>query len=263
MNKLILIKAMREVIRLYLSNNLTIEEFENILNIINNTHFNEEQTSYEEALFISYLFENIPYYQILPFLNDLFPKLPSLLKSNPKLELIAQLMEGYLSELLPSIMARISTEVSAHVYELLKIFYQKESFNQENTIKRLKRNIYQPSYLASADIAEGYIYQQQHIEGINIEEEALRETISRNNYNKKNNIERATQKLMNKFYDEESYKKFLSELKRILNSADENKETIEFLKDEIFIKLEEFHIKAKNKWDEQQIQDPYQLTLKF
>lgn len=264
MNKLILINIMKEIISLHQKNELNEDTFNYTINKFICNRPSDNEIAYKEATFISYLFENIPYYKLMITINSVLITLNKL-NLTSKQKCIKDLIEAYLSELLPSITARLSTEINAHIQELITIFYQRNELPYQDTIKRLKRNIIKPSYLASVDTAEQIDYKQETIFNFELpKEEALRESISRSNFNKKSNVERTTTKTFTKYYNEELYQKLIASLKEVIYAYSlENELDSDYLKDEILSSLNNLHQKAKKKWEETKPVDENQYTLKF
>ncbi len=263
MNKLILIQIIKEIIPMCLKNELNTDSFNNIINNTGSIALTDEAVSYGESEIISLLFKNIPYYQIMTFLNKLVSTLNKICIT-PKEKCIKDLIEAYLSDLLPSIYARTTTEVNVHIQELLTLFYQRGVLEYTDTIKRLTRNIINPNLLASLDTAEQINYTQSILPNFIVKEEPLRETISRANFNKKNSIERSTQKTLTNYYTEQSYQELVSSIINVLDKYSlQDKEDSETLKDELFAQLGTLHLKAKKKWEETKPIDENQLTLKF
>lgn len=263
MNKITLIKIMEDILDLYLKNELNTDTFNDIVNNQKNSNLTEDAVSYNEAEFISILFKRIPYYRIMTVINDMINKL-KLISTKPKQKCNKDLIEAYLSDLFPSIYARLTTEVNTHIGELLTLFYQHDELEYEETIKRLTRNIINPNYLASMDTAEQIDYIQETIFYIDSKKEPLREKISRANFNKRNSVERVTLKTITTYYDEKSYQEFIDALKNILlEYSKTDKEDASILKDELFSQLGTLHIKAQKKWNEPKVVDENQLTLKL
>lgn len=263
MNKITLLKIIENVLDLYLKNELNTETYNNIINKKINSHLTEDAISYNEAEFISILFKNIPYYRIMPFINDLIAKLKSI-SITTKQKCLNDLIEAYLSDLFSSIYARLTTEVNTHIGELLTLFYQRNELKYEDTIKRLTRNIINPNYLASMDTAKQIDYVQETIFDIEPKKESLRETISRTNFNKKSSVERTTLKTLATYYDEKSYQELVESIKTVLlEYSKTNEEDANILKDELFGQLGTLHIKAQKKWNEPKVVDENQLTLKL
>lgn len=263
MNKITLLKIIKNVLNLYLKNELNTETYDSIINNEKNSLLTEDSISYNEAEFISILFKKIPYYKIMTFINDIIIKLKSI-SITSKQKCINDLIEAYLSDLFSSIYARIITEVNTHIGELLTLFYQHSELRYNDTIKRLTRNIINPNYLASMDTAKQIDYVQETIFDIEPKKEPLRETISRANFNKKNNVERTTLKTLTTYYDEKSYQELIEAIKMILlEYSKTNEEDSNILKDELIGQLEILHIKAQKKWNEPKVIDENQLTLKL
>ncbi len=264
MNKLILINIMKNIISLYLKNELNEETFSQVTNNLEKITATENEIAYNEASFISYLFENITYYKLMSSLNGLIITLNTL-DINSKQKCIKDLIEAYLSDLLPIITGRLVTEINAHIQEIIILFYQRDNLPYQDTIKRLKRNIINPSYLASMDTAEQMTYTQETISNFALpKEETLRESISRTNFNKKNSIERNTTKLFTNYFNEELYQKLIESLKELIYTYSlENSTDADLLKDELLPILYNLHQKAKKKWNEQKPIDENQLTLIF
>lgn len=263
MNKITLIRIIEEIINLYLKKELNTENYNNIINSINTSTLTEDTISYNEAKFISILFKYFPYYQILPYLNEIITTMKRI-SIKPKQKCITDLIEAYLSDLFPSIYARLTTEVNTHISELLILFYQHRELKYEDTIKRLRKNINNPNYIASMDTAEEIEYVQETIFDIPPKKEALREKISRTNFNKKSKIEHITQKNLTTYYDENLYQELIASLKDILAEYSKvDKKEASILKDELFSQLGTLHIKAQKKWNEPKPIDENQLTLKL
>lgn len=263
MNKITLLKIIENVLDLYLKNELNTETYDNIINKKNNSHLNEDAISYNEAKFISILFKYFPYYQILPYLNEIITTMKRI-SIKPKQKCITDLIEAYLSDLFPSIYARLTTEVNTHISELLILFYQHRELKYEDTIKRLRKNINNPNYIASMDTAEEIDYIQETIFYIDSKKEPLREKISRANFNKRNSVERVTLKTLTTYYDENLYQELTESLKDILAEYSKvDKKEASILKDELFSQLGTLHIKAQKKWNEPKPIDENQLTLKL
>lgn len=263
MNKITLIKIMEDILDLYLKNELNTDTFNDIVNNQKNSNLTEDAVSYNEAEFISILFKRIPYYRIMSVINDIITTL-NLISTVSKQKCISDLIEAYLSDLFPSIYARLTTEVNTHIGELLTLFYQHGELKYDDTIKRLTKNIINPNYLASMDAAEQIDYVQETIFDIKPKKEALRETISRSNFNKKSSVERVTLKTLTTYYDEKLYQELTESLKTILQEYSKaNEEDSNILRDEIFSQLGTLHIKAQKKWNEPKEVDENQLTLKL
>lgn len=263
MNKITLLNIIENILHLYLENKLNTDTYDNSINNPTNTKLTEDAVSYKEAEFISILFKKLPYYRIMLVMNDLINTL-NLISTTSKQKCVKDLIEAYLSDLVPSIYARLTTEVNTHIGELLTLFYQHGELNYDDTLKRLTRNSINPNYLASMDIATQIDYVQETIFNINSKKESLRETISRTNFNKKNKIERVTLKTLTTYYNEDSYQKLVEALKAILLQYSKTEETdSNILKDELFSQLETLHLKAQKKWNEPKQIDENQLTLKL
>lgn len=263
MNKITLIKIMENILDLYLKNELNTDTFNDIVNNQKNSNLTEDAVSYNEAEFISILFKRIPYYRIMSVINGIITTL-NLISTVSKQKCISDLIEAYLSDLFPSIYARLTTEVNTHIGELLTLFYQHGELKYDDTIKRLTKNIINPNYLASMDTAEQIDYIQETIFYIDSKKEPLREKISRANFNKRNSVERVTLKTLTTYYDENLYQELTESLKDILAEYSKvDKKEASILKDELFSQLGTLHIKAQKKWNEPKPIDENQLTLKL
>lgn len=261
MNKLILINILKDTINAYLKNELDTDKFTEIINNQKNVPLTEDKISYNEAEVFAFIFTNIPYYKILTTLTFLNLKLKQIAKTG-NLKCIADLIEAYLSDLFNSINARINTEINAHIIELLSLFYRNDKLDKDKVFKLLNRNIINPYSLASMETAEQINYEQETIFSEQKDKTALREKISRANYNKKNSVDRSITKIIERYYDENLYRRFLDELNTIFASYDKpNKEDIDMIKDEIISNLRIAYEKAQKKWNEPKMIDENQLTL--
>ncbi len=270
MNKLKLIEMIKQLIKLQKEGNLTAKNYQTVEENTSSPSLNNDLVSYKETELICFLFKEIPYYQILPFLNDVCMKLSIIKKENKKLERTIILIEAYFSDLLKNITARIETEVTVHIYWIIQSYYQNNFLNPEKIISMLKRNSCNPESLTGMFTAENIHYEQVLITGFVAEKEELRETISRTNYKRRSSVENKVQKTITKFFENKSFDNLLIELRKCFDYyRQQNERDCEILEEEIMIRLKEFYQKAQRSWKENKTKrkneedDSFQLSLNF
>lgn len=261
MNRLVLIKIIEDIVKLHLKNNLTLENFNKVINKQKGISVNDDKIAYEEAKFTSFLFQNIPYYKILITFINIITNLHHL-ETNPEQKFIISLIEGYFSELTSNLNNRITTEYYAHIIELLFIFYQEKSFENHNIADKLVKNAIIPDILTSMDTANQINYHQETIEDFKIKEIALREKISRSNYNHKNRLENQIIKMLTKYYNESLYQEFLVSLNAFLERNAGKNSDFYLIKDDLNYYLTSFFNRVIEKW-QTPFTDQQQLTLKL
>lgn len=262
MNRVVLIKIIEDIVKLHLQNNLTIEEFTKVIDKHKGISINDDKIVYEEAKFTSFLFQNIPYYKILITFINIIANLHRL-EVNPEQKCIISLVEGYLSELTPTLNNRITTEYYAHIMELLFIFYQERSFENHNIADKLIKNAIAPDILTSMDTANQIKYHQETIEAFQIKEITLREKISRSNYNHKNRLDNRIIKMLTKYYNEPLYQEFLTSLNTFLERNAGKVADFYFIKDDLNYYLNSFFKRIIEEWLNPPCTDSQQLTLKL
>lgn len=254
MNKLKLLEIMRQLILLYKQGLLTSQSYQEVVNSIPTPTLTEDLISYKETELICFLFKEIPYYQILTFLNSLCIELNRIRKEEPQIDTknTLPLIVAYFSDLFNNINGRVSTEVNVHIYRLLLNYYQKGTLNPKREIASLKQNCCNPEALTGLFIAGNLDFEQITLLGFEEEKGILREKISRSNYNKRSSVENAVQKIIIKFFDEESFEKFLQDLQNCFNSYhEENPKDCDVLRDEILMQLTVFFQKSQKAWNTQ------------
>lgn len=267
MNKLKLLEIMKQLILLYKQGLLTDQNYQMVVNSIPTPNLTEDLISYKETELICFIFKEIPYYQILLFLNNLCEELRKIEKENPKMDTrnTISLITAYLSDLFGNIYGRITTEVNVHIYRLLLNYYQKGTLNPKREIDSLRQNCCNPEALTGLFVAGNLDFEQITLLGFEEEKGILREKISRSNYNKRSSIENAIQKTITKFFDEDSFERFLLSLKNCFNLYhEENPEDCDVLKDEILMHLTVFFKKSQKAWKTKKKaknEDAYQYKL--
>lgn len=249
MNKLRLIQILKQLLDLYKNEELNAETYQLTVENTPKKQFTDNLISYYETDFLCYLFTNIPYYQIFNFLNGFCVTLNRLNEENKNFDSVISLLQAYLSDLIDTISARISTEVATHIYELAMIYYQCNHLNPEIVIPRLLKNKCDPAFLTSVDTAENIYYEQETLPGFTISKENLRESISRSNFRKRNSVENNTQKMITRYFDEKSFENLLEETKKCLEVYQkENQRDGEILGEEILMRLKLIYKKSLKTW---------------
>lgn len=189
MNRLILLEILKQIILLRLKENITLENYRRVIEKAPKIEIDDNLIAYKETEILYTLFQSVPYYQVNLFLDDLLLNLDQLKEEKQT----TCLLEGIISSILPSLKARMSTELNAHIYELIKSFYQSNHLNDEKIIEQLQKNLYSPDHLTGWDIAT---FEQLYF----FKEENLREKISRTNYYRKHKSEDLVVSSMIKYF---------------------------------------------------------------
>lgn len=268
MNKLKLIEMIKQLIQLYKQGLLTASSFQKVEEDILTPSLNEDFLSYKETEFICFIFREFPYYQVLPKISDICTQLNTIAHENPKTNKNAtiSLIVAYFSELFINISARVNTEINVHIFELIHYFYHHRILDCKKTITSLKRNSCSPESLTGLLVANQIQFEQITILGFENPKGELREKISRSNYKKRSSIENNVQKNITKFYDEDSFEKFLISLNTCFDTYhQEQPKDCELLKDEILMQLNKFYQQAKKSWNgkKDSKEDNYQYKLEF
>lgn len=266
MNKIKLIEMMKQLILLQKKGLLTKEGYEKIEKNTLTLPINDDLLSYKETSLICFLFQEIPYYQILRFISELCMNLAEIEQEIGKNYTAISLILAYFSDLSQNINARVETEITVHIALLLQKFYQNNSLETESTIHILTNNCCNPESLTGMPIAQNGTYEQETLSGFIDKKEALRETISRSNYNRRYSIDNSTQKLIVKFFDEKTFEEFLKALNKCFNEfARVNPIDCEILKSDILLKEKELYQKAQKTWqknsEKKKEENSYQYSL--
>ncbi len=252
MNKIKLIQIIKQLIEQYKNGKLSLATYQQTLANIPDCVLSNDLVSYHETEFLCFLFQKIPYYQMFQFLNNFSIALNQLNKESETKDGNITLIQAYLSDLVPNITARVSTEVTTHIYELVAVYYQFGHLNPDKVLPKLLKNSCNPKDLNSMEAAENIHYEQSVLPGFSIKKEELRETISRSNYRKKYNTESNTQKLIIRYLDEKRLENLIIEFKQcIAIYRQEDERDSELLEEEILMKLREFHQKALKTWKDE------------
>lgn len=267
-NKIKLIQIMKPLIEHYRTGNLALEDYQQALENINDADFSNDLISYHEAKFLCFLFQRIPYYQIFQFLNNFSIELKRINIENNHKDGIIVLIQAYLSDLVPNITSRVSTEVTTHIYELVAFYYQFGYLDPKKVLPKLLKNSCNPEVLNSMEAAENVHYEQAALPGFTYQKEELRETISKSNYRKKCNTESNALKMIIRYLDEKSFEDFIAEFRKCAAIYKEkDKRDGEILEEEILMKLREFYKKALKAWAEkienQKQEEEIQYRLHF
>lgn len=248
MNKCMIIQILKQLIILYKQNLLNENTYEKT--ILKTTIYSIDETSISEneVNFMCFLLENFPYYQIFDALQDIINIVNKWNNDNPKMKSISLLLQGCIDDFYPNIQARINMEVNIHIYKIMAIYYQRNYLDSELTINCLKRNICLPAEMVSLEVLNEVYYHQEIIPGILLEEEELRERVSKTNYRKKINIENMVFKNIVQYFNDDSFQKFVA---NFINLLIQNEGELGFsnLKDIYYTQLLKLYKKALKDWE--------------
>lgn len=267
MNKLKLLEIMKQLILLKKQGILTGQTYQDAVNNVSDSTLSEDLLACKETEFICFIFRELPYYQILTFINDLCVKLNEIEKEKTPIDkkCLISLIVSYFSDLFFNINSRVNTEINVHIYKLLLQYYQNGTLNPEKTIANLKNNNCSPEVLTGLFIANDVLYEQTTLVGFERGQGELRDKISKSNYKRKSSIETSVQRNIVNFFDEDSFEKFLVALNNCFNAYyEKNPDDCNMLKDELMLSIRNFYHTAKKAWEKKQKvkeEESYQYQL--
>lgn len=192
MNRQTIMTILKDTLESFINNNLyTEEEFESLINTIpHTTQDNNLVVLYEQEI-ITLLFTKVPYYQILPLLNDFQKTIKNAYQKNKKLYGISLLLSGCISELFDSIRERIRQEIYTHIYFALLNYYQNKDLILKESL--FIKNLCDPSEISSLHVALQAEYKQNNLFDDTVID--LKEAVSKVNTKKKmiliNNVKKS------------------------------------------------------------------------
>ena len=179
MNRLKVLSIIKELIELYIQNNMNYQTSMLVIKNLKEEEFSEDLVAIKESEIISFILSCVPYYQINLFLQK-FLKSFNNLNLNKESD-IALLVSPYLEELSVTINYRINTEVRAHIKELLNRYIYDYEFESIHIAQILFCNIVLPE---NNVVCDNYDNKQEKLFEI-IKEDTTRESISKNSYNER------------------------------------------------------------------------------
>lgn len=267
MNKLKLLEIIKQLILLQKQGHFTALDYQKVAESVETPDLSEDLLSYKEIELICFIFEQIPYYQILTFVNVLCATLNSIQHSNPEVDKknTIPLIIAYCSDLFHIINGRVNTEINVHIYKLLLSYYQNGTLEPTRTLTVLRMNSCLPKALTGFSVASNVQFEQVSIMGFERKSGELREKISRTNYKSKSSVEYSVQKIITKYFDEESFEKFLVSLRACFDVyRKEMPNDCDVLKDEIMLQIQTFYHNSKKIWEKQakeQVESEYQYQF--
>lgn len=267
MNKLTFLEIMKQLIILYKQNQLTAATYQKVVENTSTHSISNDFISYKETEFICFIFKELPYYHILILVTNLCAELKKIANENPEVDkkFIIPLIIAYFSDLFLNINGRVSTEINVHIYKLLLQYYQNGTLNPERVIANLKENCCNPNTLTGFSIASGIEFEQTTLLGFEKKTGELRESIDRNNYNKRTSVEYSVKKIITRYFDENSFEQFLLSLHDCFKIyREENPADCDLLKDELLMHLTSLYKDAQKSWEKQRNKpkdDGYQYTI--
>lgn len=179
MNRLKVLSIIKELIELYIQNNMNYQTSMLVIKNLKEEEFSEDLVAIKESEIISFILSCVPYYQINLFFQK-FLKSFNNLNLNKESD-IALLVSPYIEELSVTINYRINTEVRAHIKELLNRYIYDYEFESIHIAKILFCNIVLPE---NNVVCDNYDNNQEKLFEI-IKEDTTRESISKNSYNER------------------------------------------------------------------------------
>lgn len=260
MNRMVLTKLLKDLIDLYIADKFTYIYITDVLTNMQIVDYDEDQNAYLQAELMRTLFEHFPYYRLLHDLNDLGDYIIEITKGNPSFKSTSIILKnGCLGDIIPSIKRRIQTETMTHITELLYI-YNHNGLTPELVLNRLTKNMYNSTLLTSMDAAENINYEQTTLPGIESKQSSLRDTISRSNSVRKDNIRRNMEEYTIKNFNEKTLEDFFTQVITIIDKS--NLPDKDLLKAPIQDCLTNLFSRAVVIWDEKK-EDTYQLSIEF
>lgn len=267
MNKVKLLNIMQELISLYLRGELSEDAYEKIIIKFDLPNITENIIAYRETEFLCFIFENIPYYQVLYSISSFLDVLKTFNPLDKNANILFGLIESYMIDLLPCIIKRTNMETQTHIQRLLQDYYQNDKLDPARTINLLKRNMIDPPILTSMDTVDFFSYEQLSLDAAGEEKIVLREEISKSNFDKSYDVEKSLKRLITNYYNEDSLANFREELLLILKAYGETEElTSGLLIENIIFVLDAIKPVVYKAWEKRrnrQNDDPNQISLQF
>ena len=207
--------------------------------------YNKEKCEYYEAKMVDDLFSFYSYYEISKKIEEFSEYIKS------KNSYSYYLVNTYIDGIDMSIISSMDIELIAHIYELLRLFYQ--GFNYldiDVALVKIKKNLSTSTSVSCLDSIPNGIYDQiSFIDEIEKEIE-----VSQLRYNKKRSIFQATYNIIKKYYTEDTFNSFEKSFIEIINLSDISKvlkaryiELFDYIKNNVQEYLKEKKTKSNKK----------------
>lgn len=192
----------------------------------------------------------IPYYLILPLLNDFQKTIKNAYQKNKKLHSISLLLSGCINELFDSIRERVRQEIYTHIYFALLNYYQNKDLILKESL--FIKNLCDPSEISSLHVALQAKYKQNNLfDDSIVPVNDLKEEVSKVNTKKKmiliNNVKKILIANFDKNERDDFEDKLVSYIEKLPNIDNYNKERlITMYFNELHSCLESINNKKKN-----------------
>lgn len=209
--------------------------------------YNKEKCEYYEAKMVDDLFSFYPYYEIYKKIEEFSEYIKS------KNSYFYYLVNTYIDGIDMSIVSSMDIELIAHIYELLRLFYQGfNSIDIDVALIKIKNNLSTSTSVSCLDSIPNDSYNQ--ISFIDEIEKEIEIEVSKVRYNKKRSIFQATYNIIKKYYTEDTFNSFEKAFIEIINLSEIPKvlkaryiELFEYIKNNVQDYLQEKKTKSNEK----------------
>lgn len=173
--------------------------------------YNKEKCEYYEAKMVDDLFSFYPYYEIYKKIEEFSEYIKS------KNSYFYYLVNTYIDGIDMSIVSSMDIELIAHIYELLRLFYQGfNSIDIDVALIKIKNNLSTSTNVSCLDSISNGSYNQVSF----IDETEKEIEVSQVRYNKKRSVFQATYNIIKKYYTEDTFNSFEKAFVEIINLSD-------------------------------------------
>lgn len=267
MDRAMLLKMSKEMIKKDLANPLTFDDLKKIADQTESTSSDEEQEVYTKSSLIYFLFNNLNYYNIEDYVMTFGTNIIKLCSNKDGYNCLSRIINGSLEDLLVDISRRVEIELMVHLYDALELFIKVPELFDEKLRRYITKNICEVEQVATLDAAESYQYEQITIPGVitKKKKERANEVFSRTNFYRKESVRKSIRKYVLSNYDEEKFENFITAFNKLLDELDITKYEILQIKNKYTELIDKLYIYVAPIWleekEEKEKKDVNQLTL--